>query len=153
MRKRREHEARLVREGKADRRNYERGEGHDAAFLYPVPFSYSPDTVGPACEATPGLSGCGGDQGNQGALPVCVVGSGACGGNGGCGNSGAGGGVVVRAGAVEEVAGEVVAVAGEEAAGKDVEESSNSQYSFIPGHSFLILVLKIISMIKLSIGA
>jgi len=48
VRKRREYEAKKVREGKVDVQMYERGEGHDAAFLYPVPFSYYPPILGPA---------------------------------------------------------------------------------------------------------
>ncbi|TCD60000.1 hypothetical protein EIP91_010927 [Steccherinum ochraceum] len=61
MTKRRERDAKLVKAGKLDKDTYERGEGHDYPFLWPVPL-YAPPAV--ACSSVPvgvptsyGLSG------------------------------------------------------------------------------------------------
>lgn len=84
--RRRERDERLVREGKLDPDAARACEGHQVAFLYPVPF-YAPPVAG--CVAGP--AGCGAFAGfvpMPGVVAACAVGAGACGG----GQFGGGGG-------------------------------------------------------------
>ncbi|KDQ53342.1 hypothetical protein JAAARDRAFT_161844 [Jaapia argillacea MUCL 33604] len=87
VKKRRERDAESVRKGKLDEQRYMRGEGHDTAFLVPVPmYVYGPTAgcVG-GCGAAFTSGGCAAGAGG------CSVGAG-CGGSGGCGSGGCGNG-------------------------------------------------------------
>lgn len=66
LKQRRERDAKRVDQGKMDRAAYERGEAHNAAFLYPVPFFYPPVV---AC----GAVGVGGAFASCGLGASCAV--------------------------------------------------------------------------------
>jgi hypothetical protein len=85
--KRRQRDAEKVQKGQLDQRAYERGEGHDQAFLTAIPLYYSGR----------GVAGCVGFYGgvygnNAGACAAgaggCAAGGSACGEGGGCGSAG-----------------------------------------------------------------
>ncbi|KAI0791997.1 hypothetical protein C8Q75DRAFT_805043 [Abortiporus biennis] len=99
VKKRRERDAKLIREGKIDEKRFHRGDGHDAAFLYPIPF-YIPSAG--TCVSPVGnfigrengsLSSCAaGAPGGCGGAACGAFGCGGAGCGGGCGGGGCGGG-------------------------------------------------------------